>query len=221
MHTIAKRKRSRVVGLTVLGLTGLAAGCDPGPSDEELSAREFGAPQEVQLYSSVNECIAKSGLSIEDCRIAEQKARQESLKYAPRFDSQALCEEQYGASNCIAQTANNQSFFMPLLTGFLIGQALDFDRPSRRYVPVYLNSRDGLYYTGSGAWLYSHKGAAGPNSYRIGTKGLEKPIAAPRVQNRATVVSRGGFGGRATASNNDSFNKRATASKSGGWGRGG
>src|SRR3546814_1613983 len=66
---------------------------------------------------------------------------------APRFGDRQTCEEQYGVEQCVPR--NNGSFFTPLLTGFIIGQALNNFGGGYRGAPMY-RDRDGNYYGGAG-----------------------------------------------------------------------
>jgi uncharacterized protein YgiB involved in biofilm formation len=44
---------------------------------------------------------------------------------APKFNDQQSCEERYGVDQCVPRNqAGGGSFFTPLLTGFIVGQAL-------------------------------------------------------------------------------------------------
>src|SRR3546814_16018360 len=73
---------------------------------------------------------------------------------APRFGDRQTCEEQYGVEQCVPR--NNGSFFTPLLTGFIIGQALNHFGGGYRGAPMY-RDRDGNYYGGAGRPITRHR----------------------------------------------------------------
>jgi uncharacterized protein YgiB involved in biofilm formation len=146
-----------------------------------------------------------------ECEAAYRPAPEQNALGAPRFDSQQLCEEEFGVGNC--NRGNGEGQLLHAAADRLrIGQMLD-GGSRYRYSPMYQSRKQGVYYTGGGGgggWLYRSGGG-----YKVGNKALAPPVATPRIQTRSSVVSRGGFGGRAALSTS------ASSSKSGGWGRGG
>lgn len=195
MHQQPRRMRSAAAGLTALGSAAMLSGCDPSP--EELSGQQFGAPTEVAAFTSVPECIASGDYNRQQCEDAQRTANNDDNRAAPRFADRDVCEEQFGSGSCLARTEGSQSFFTPLLTGFLIGQLANGG--GYRYGGLYRDRRDDRYYTGSGAWLYN--GGYGGRGYRyqVGSRAITTPVTTSRIQTRSSVVSRGGFGGRASS----------------------
>ena len=110
-----------------------------------------------------------------------------------------VCQQQHGQGACTQQLApNGQSYFSPLLTGFVIGQLLNC--PNRYAYSGMYRGRDGRMYTGGGSgggYLYRNPRTGG---MQVGRQAIAPPVATPRIQTRSSVVSRGGFGGRAAAS---------------------
>ena len=205
------RKRSRVVVLTTLTALGAAAtlsACGSSPDEAQLSQQQYGEGVDAFPYQSVAECTADGKVPAAECERAQATALSENEKAAPRFEAQDQCEEQFGAGQCRQQTDGYNSYFSPLLTGFVIGRLLD-GGSRYRHSGLYRDRRDSVYYTGGGGWIYRDPRTG---VSKVGSRALE-PVAAPqRVQTRSSVVSRGGFGGRASMS--------ASASR-GGWGSGG
>lgn len=195
-----RRKRSHAVGLTAMGAMTMLSACDSGPSDEELSRQMFGAPTEVAMFNSAAECTATGEYKPDQCKEAEQLAWNDSKSAAPRFESQSDCENQFG--RCQSGSSGGGGYFMPMMTGFMIANALNSGGP--RYAPLYRDQRDNRHYTGSGAWLSPAGGSS--NRYKVGERGFGKATTAPKIQTRSAVRSRGGFG------------TRASTSRSGGWG---
>lgn len=195
MHQPPRRMRSAAAGLTAIGSAAILSGCDPSP--EQLSRQQFGAPTEVAAFTSVTECVASGDYNRQQCEDAQRTANNDDNRAAPRFADQDVCEKQFGSGSCLVRTEGNQSFFTPLLTGFLIGQLANGG--GYRYGGLYRDRRDDRYYTGSGAWLYN--GGYGGRGYRyqVGSRAITTPVTTSRIQTRSSVVSRGGFGGRASS----------------------
>lgn len=199
--TASRRKRSTTVALTAMGALSLTA-CDDAPQqpivDEvEQSRLQFGEGVDALAYNSVAECTAAGQIPASACEEASAASVRQNAAGAPRFDAMDVCEDQHGAGACTQQVANNgQSYFSPLLTGFVVGQLLG---GGNRYSGLY-RGRDGRQYTGGGTgggYLYRNPSTGG---MQVGRQALAPPAATPRIQTRSSVVSRGGFGGRATAS---------------------
>ena len=186
-------KRSRHVALTtLLAASTTLAGCG---SDAADWSEDDGPVSEVIPYASVAECKADGTVPATECESAYRQAVADDWTQAPRFDSQQLCEQQFGDGQCEQRTYGGNSFFSPFLTGFLIGSILDGGRYRSHYRPYYRDRRSGTYYS-SGVWLAPGYG----NRYQLPSRSLTQPVSTPRVQTRSSVVSRGGFGGRVSAS---------------------
>lgn len=189
-------KRSTSARLSAAGLAAMLAGCDGVPDSQQ----QFGEPVEVAAFQSVNECVASGAFSQVQCTQASNDALGSDAKAAPRYENQSLCEDAFGGGQCLRRTDGGQSFFVPLLTGFMIGRLLDGG--GYRYHGLYRNRRDDSYYTGSGAWLGSGGYGGRPWSYQVGSRAVSAPsvpVTTQRIQTRSSVVSRGGFGGRSSA----------------------
>lgn len=192
-----RRKRSAAAGLSAAGVLALT-GCDAGPSDAELSRRQFGEPTEVSAFNSVSECVASGAFAQVQCEEAQAAAQAQDERVAPRFADESTCEDQFGQGQCSYRYSGGQSFFVPLLTGFMIGQLVNGGR-GYQYQPLYRSRYDDRYYTGGGAWLYGGGSGRRYHRYQVGTRAITNPVTTQRIQTRSSVVSRGGFGGRASA----------------------
>ncbi|KQN92745.1 hypothetical protein ASE95_08770 [Sphingomonas sp. Leaf231] len=197
------RKRSAAAGLTAAGALAMLSGCDGAPDDQA----RFGPPTEVSAFSTVEECVASGAFAKVTCENAAKEARKTDEKAAPRFDSKGLCEDQFGGGQCLARNEGGQSFFVPLLTGFMIGQMLN-GSGGYRYNGLYRNGRNNSWYTPGGAWLTNGGYGGRGYNYQVGSRAVTAPVTTQRIQTRSSVVSRGGFGGR------------VSARSSGGWGGG-
>lgn len=189
-----RRKRSAAAGLTAVGALAMLSGCDGTPDQQQ----QFGPPTEVSAFKTVDECVASGAFAKVTCENAAKEAANTDGKAAPRFDEKSLCEDQFGSGQCLARNEGGQSFFVPLLTGFMIGQLLDGGR-GYRYQPLYRSRQDDRYYTGSGAWLYGGGSGRGMHRYQVGSRAITNPVTTQRIQTRSSVVSRGGFGGRSSS----------------------
>ncbi len=183
-------KRSRSVALTTLTATaGTLA----------LSACGDEPMVEGQVFSTVAECVA-AGTDQNECQNAYNQALADNNNDAPRFESRELCEGEFGQNECQPRTDGGGSFWVPLLAGFVIANAIDdidIDRRKRKYAPIYRSRSNGNYYYGGSNYGPMTRTASGRYGFDRGT--LDRPVSAPRVQSRADIASRGGFGGRASS----------------------
>ncbi|MFV8783748.1 DUF1190 domain-containing protein [Microbulbifer sp. SA54] len=156
--------------------------------------------EEVKVVASVEDCVDNTELNREQCEAAYQQALKEAERTGPKYDARHLCEAEFG--NC----RESGGFWLPLMTGFMVGQMLDRDRhyyynPVYRYSNPYSSHYDRLM-TADGNVV----GRSGKTSYTV-PKSVTKP--KPTV---TKTVSRGGFG--AVASAKSSWG----GGRSGGWG---
>uniref|UniRef100_B0SZP0 DUF1190 domain-containing protein n=1 Tax=Caulobacter sp. (strain K31) TaxID=366602 RepID=B0SZP0_CAUSK len=194
------RRRLRSSGLA---LTGLMAGtamsvsaCDGSPAatqwgDPPAATREVDA----KTFASLADCKADGEMTAQQCDTAYAQAQKDSASNAPKFSDQQSCEERYGVSQCVPRNDNNGggSFFTPLLTGFIVGQALNNMGGGYYGAPMY-RDRGGTYYGGSGYPL-SRDYVTGRTRVRADSFDAPAMHAPARVQSRSSVISRGGFGG--------------------------
>ena len=193
------RRRLRSGGLA---LTGLMAGTAISVSacDDPGTATQWGDPPaassevDAKTYASLDDCKKSGDMTAEQCDTAYAQAQKDSAANAPRFGDQQTCEERYGVSQCVPRNDNNGgSFFTPLLTGFIVGQALSNMGGGYRGAPMY-RDREGTYYGGSGYPL-SRDYVTGRTRVRSDSFDAPSAQAPTRVQSRSSVISRGGFGG--------------------------
>jgi uncharacterized protein YgiB involved in biofilm formation len=174
-------KRSRTIALTsLMAGTGFSlSACDMADTGKQVDAVS---------YASVAECRAAGKIPAAQCETAYAQAEKANAEVAPRFGDRQTCEEQYGVAQCVPR--NNGSFFTPLLTGFIIGQALNGG--GYRGAPMY-RDRNGDYFGGAGGRV-SRDYVTGRT--QVGSEAFNPAARAPaRVQSRSSVISRGGFGG--------------------------
>lgn len=175
-----KRTRHIALGL-MLGTAGMVlSGCEDDP---EVAAKTF---------ASVDACAADASYSWEACNEAFTKAKAEHEQYGPRYESKALCEEEFGPGQCETGASGGSSFFMPFMTGYLVSEVLDGigdAAKKKRYAKPVYRSKDGEWLGSSGVVLRpSTSGVTLPRSVVTSA-----PKSAP-VFTKTTVRSSGGFG---------------------------
>ncbi|OYW28644.1 MAG: hypothetical protein B7Z44_07660 [Caulobacter sp. 12-67-6] len=191
-------KRSRSLTLTTLmaGAAVSITACDNAPAVTQWGdppAAAAGKAVEARTFTSLDECKASGDFTAEQCETTLAQAQKDSAENAPKFSDQQSCEERYGVDQCVPRSGQNGSFFTPLLTGFIIGQALNNMGGGYRGAPMY-RDRDGTYYGGSGYPL-SRDYVTGRTRVRSESFDAPRADAPTRVQSRSSVISRGGFGG--------------------------
>lgn len=179
-------KRSRRVVLTTLGVAGAAAtaGCSWASAEEA----------DAFPYASVAECQAANEVPDAECQTAWNQAQANHEQAAPRFESQQLCEEQFGAGQCQQRVAGTGNYWMPLLAGFMVGRMLDRSQPYYRHGGLYRSRRTNMWYTGG---YDSQPLRSSGSGWRSTAGGFDRPSATPPVHTRSSIASRGGFGTRA------------------------
>lgn len=173
-------KRSRTAALLIMGATPLAlTSCSSETQTEGL-------------YTSVETCIAQTNDSY-NCQRAFDEATQQAQTTAPRYASQEACVAEHGADACRQHSdATGHSYFMPLMTGFLIGQLM------RGGQTVGLNGAP-AFKDRAGNWQRPATPAAG-GVYRPGSLGANAMVPVSAQPDRAPTATRGGFGSRNTGS---------------------
>lgn len=156
----------------------------------------------AEVVQSVEQCEAGGWMSRDQCEAARTEALAAHASSAPRFESRADCEGQFG--QCTPEDdGQGRTSYMPPMSGFLLGYLLagtmnrnnpgvpagqPNDRPAAGAgaagaAPLYRNRR-GEFYNARGDFVSSRPGSVS------GTRGRILPPG------RATTVSRGGFGAR-------------------------
>ncbi|SIS51129.1 DUF1190 domain-containing protein [Phaeovulum vinaykumarii] len=184
-------KRSTSVSLFLVGAAAFAlAGC----REDSVDAQAF-----PDLQSCLDAAGAGSLFSTEDCRQGFAAAETLNAETAPRYDSQEVCEAQYGEGNCVTEAqatgGGSGGIFMPLLAGFLLGNMLGGGRGIGAQ-PLH-RTADGRFTNPAGTATYANntgKGKLASGAFAKGPTTLGKP-----PMTKASAMSRGGFGASATS----------------------
>ncbi len=186
--TMRRLKRSKTLHVSSLMATvsfSMAACGSPQRSVPE--------PVPALAYTSIAECQAANDIPDAECDTAYAEAQRVAAETSPRYATQAECEGQWGPEQCRPLNTGGGSFFGPLATGFIIGQLLN-SGGYRGGGPLY-RDRQGQYSNGYGGGYLSRDYRTGRTITNARDHTPEARQAPSRVQNRTTVVSRGGFGG--------------------------
>lgn len=180
------RKSLALGTIAAAGLT--VAGCDDGGDSN-------------QVFKSISDC-GQAGFSSFVCEKEYNEARARHAKTAPKFNTSDACEKQFGSNKCMVHsvpvasgsTTTSSNFYTPLLTGFLVSQALQRVRTPHAYYSYRSTYPD--YYSTP---LYRDRGGRTVTSVRSGSGAKAKTISRPVNVNTRTVARRG-FGGRSYSS---------------------
>lgn len=183
---IRRTKRSRVMPAVLLGAAAFAlTACQ----EEEVEASAFPDLAACQQAAASGTVL----FSAADCDATFQEALVEYERSAPRYDDQALCEEQHGGE-CVAQEGGSGggSIFMPLMAGYLIGNMLNGNRAATQ--PLYRDGTGRFATAGGSTVLNGNRGTTrlSPDSFRAAP-------AAAAPMSRASVNATGGFGSSRTS----------------------
>ncbi len=150
-----------------------------------LSSCGSAGPAERQ-FASVSDCTT-AGFSQVVCEGEFEGAQAAAVATAPKFDSQAACEAEYGEAKCQpTYERGERSGFSPFLTGFLVANTLQNITSPRGY---YDYRRDNGY---AGTPIYRTRSGQSVTSVRA--PGGVTRVEPVNVNTR--TAARSGFGGR-------------------------
>ena len=187
------RKRSNRVALAVVGAAAFAlAAC----GEEQVDAQAF-----PDLAACKAAATSGGMFSTQACDEAFGEAQALHAEAAPRYDSQATCEAEHGAGNCVteqqASGGSSGSIFMPMMMGYLIGSMLGGNSGKAAAQPLYKTSNGRFATPAGGTSFSSNSGAA-----KVSGSQFNRPastVGKPPMT-RATAASRGGFGSSSSSS---------------------
>lgn len=184
-------KRSHHVALALLGAAAFGvAAC----TEEKTEASAF--PDKASCLAAAK---PDGWFTAADCDTAFAEAQKLHEETAPRYESRELCEAEHGAGACGSDAAANNSgggsVFMPLLMGYMIGQALGGG--GRVMAQPVVRSAGGGFATPDGGTRISNLNSGGKISASAFNKAPVTKGLAPMTKTQ--VQSRGGFGQSGTS----------------------
>ncbi|SDK32794.1 Uncharacterized conserved protein YgiB, involved in bioifilm formation, UPF0441/DUF1190 family [Ferrimonas sediminum] len=219
------KKQLTVPTAAAISVSLTLTGCSPEPMQET-----------AQVYRNVTECIQVNPGQEQLCQSVFGEAQALAEETAPRFNSLADCELEFGAEQCTGggdfatdlagdagtlvdgeQYADNSGgggWFMPMMYGYMLGNMLSGSRNKYRTAPVYSskNARsplNGKLVTGAGDVV----GRSGDRVVRTSPNNFTPKKAT-------NVTQRGGFGKMAQVKSAQAAKARSSSRKSSsrGWG---
>lgn len=178
-------KRSRHLKLSLLGVAPIVfTACT---SEEDLT------------YESLNDCIQDGKTTAAACSTSYLEANQDHLARSPRFASQDDCAGQYG--NCQQVQSGGQSFWLPLMAGFMAGRwSSNYGSSGRPYVDTRGDWSPRPLYRTRDDWDRGTYSARDGNSYSSSKSGGSWSSGGSKSGRISTsTLSRGGFGGSSVA----------------------
>lgn len=174
-------KRSRRVTPAILGSVislALIAGC--GEDDPQVDAA---------VFETVEQCVQSGEYPKEECETYFQQAMADQAATAPKYESQADCEAEFGAGKCNqgpeisggdgADSTHVRHSYVPMAAGFLIGAAI-----SQPLYRTYQGGKYGAFATSGGTMVGS----------KTGRTRLYSSVVSSRPSRTTTTMKRGGFG---------------------------
>ena len=168
-------KRSTRIALVMMGTSALTlTACEEPRTD-------------AAIFETVEQCVAEQGLTAEQCYGEFDAARVQHAKVAPKYNSRADCEADFGPEGCETSPYRNRSgggIFMPLMAGFMMGQMMG----GRAYTQPLYRSQD------------DRKAFRTADNRSVGDKIGRTQVsqrAAGRPAQKLYTQQRGGFGARA------------------------
>lgn len=177
------RKRSSHVALAIVGAAAFAlTGCQ----ESRTEAAAF-----PDIASCKAAAKADGWFTAADCDTTFAEAQALHDETAPRYESRELCETEHGPDACQQVSGGSGSgVFMPMLMGYMIGQAMGGGRPIAQ--PVMARSGGG-YVTPNGSGF----GRLGLGSVPASTFDRAPATKGQPAMTKAQVRDRGGFGSSA------------------------
>jgi uncharacterized protein YgiB involved in biofilm formation len=147
--------------------------------------------EQVKIVKTVEDCVASTELTVEECEVAYQRALAEAERTGPKYNSANACEAEFGYGQC--QRSSSGGFFMPFMAGYMVSSLMNHSQ--QVYNPVY-------HYQGSNSSnrnriMTADGSILGQNSN--GSYTTNKSSVSERKPTVSRTVSRGGFGSTASA----------------------
>ncbi|WP_413113593.1 DUF1190 domain-containing protein [Thaumasiovibrio sp. DFM-14] len=160
------------------------------------------------IYQSVADCVDDNPAQSESCQSAYELALVDAERTAPKYNSLADCQAEFGSNSCMHNPQNN--WFMPAMTGFMFARMLNGSQYYSQ--PMYYSTYPGSIY-------YDRWTTADGYRYDRVSQRTKVKIPSEDMKTKPTVsrtIKRGGFG--STAKAKSSWSSSKSSSRSSGWG---
>jgi len=154
-------------------------------------------PVQQEQFTTLEQCTAAGNL-LDDCKKAEEHAKQVADTSAPRYMTRDECIKDFPPDQCVQRQDQRQgSIWGPLMTGFMISHLMSNGMRGSFYQsePLYRRSTGSFYQPSTGAGTGAYAGSSFA-ARGLGTGSLTAPEGAG---GRGATASRGGFGARGSA----------------------
>jgi uncharacterized protein YgiB involved in biofilm formation len=153
-----------------------------------LSACGDSTPQTATIYTTLAECKEQNPDQASACETAFAEANQEAERTAPRYNSEADCEHDFGAERCrhYGHVNGTGGWFSPFLAGFLFSRVLG---PSYYPHPFFMSTSP----FNPNSYRWSGADGADFGDVRDRTVRTDRKALKPKPTVN-TTISRGGFG---------------------------
>lgn len=193
------RKRRRSAHVSTLLIGGAAILALSGCGQEDMTTTE------ARLFNGLEACRAEFDPG--QCETAFQEAGKAHAQTAPRFTSQADCEQQMGEGACqqqqvVQSNGSTGSFFMPMLMGFMMSRMMQPPQNPNGFA----RGRDGGYYQSRPLHMdrdgfmrsgQQDLGRVDRDAFRNSSTGFGATVPASNSRQAgapARTTNRGGFG---------------------------
>lgn len=169
-------KRSKSIALVMMGASTII-----------LSA--CGEPEvDAAVYENLQQCIDDPMITRDQCETAFKTAETRHSMVAPKYNSKADCEADFGSERCESapyRASGGGSIFMPLMMGYMMGSMIG-GRSSVVSQPLYRSADDSKNFRTAD----NRKVGAATGATKVARSATKRPTVKSRT------VSRGGFGAR-------------------------
>lgn len=165
----------------------------------------------ARVFQNVEECVQAAAGSKQECQQAYDDAIAAARESGPKYASLNDCQSEFGSNQCTKHSGSNgQSWFIPLMAGYMIGDIVGNIGGYNRYqsAPLYTSYSHRSPFFGQWSTVDGNTyGSVRDKQIRVNKQAFEPKPAVKKT------ISRGGFGSKVAAKSNWGGGK-----KSGGWG---
>ncbi len=208
-------KRSRSINLASMRKSGFLAALPAKPLAIAIAAITFSAcssNEPAKVFQSVEECVKDGAATEQECQQAYDDALAEARRSGPKYANINDCQSEFGSGRCQQyRGSNGESWFVPLMAGYVLGSVLNNSGGYHHYhsAPLYTSySHRSPFF---GQWSTVDGNTYG--SVRQRQISTNKSTFEPKPAVKKTI-RRGGFGSKVAAKSNWGGSKRS----GGGWG---